>query len=131
MNLEYKHPYHDLASVAEAIEMKSSIKHQETLLEKMKQQYGQAVTLSEHLNNQARNDLEAKSSRSESKNESSNMTLAEFSKSYMEIHGVKLYDPIGLSEKIDVLEKEITDFESEVDFVLSEKNAVTMIEVSD
>lgn len=38
-------------------------------------------------------------------------------------------DPIGLEDQIRALEKEIEDFKSEVDFVLSESNAKTTVEV--
>lgn len=41
----------------------------------------------------------------------------------------KLIDPSNLREEIERLEKDIEDFELEVDFSLSESNTVTMIEV--
>lgn len=37
----------------------------------------------------------------------------------------------GLSDKIKALEKEIEDFKNNVDFVLSESNSITTIEISD
>jgi hypothetical protein len=119
-------------TVAEAIEMKSSIKHYKTLLGTMKAQYGESVKTMELINNQVRHELENKSNRGENKTETGNtMSLSDFSKTYMDMHGVKLYDPIGLSNKVEDIDKLITGFENEVDFVLSEKNAVTKITVSE
>ena len=44
---------------------------------------------------------------------------------------VEMVDASGLSERIKTLENEIEDFESNVDFALSEINSITKIEVSD
>jgi len=40
-----------------------------------------------------------------------------------------LFDPLKVAEKVEAMEKEVGDFEMEVDAVLSEINAVTFIEV--
>ena len=42
----------------------------------------------------------------------------------------ELVDPIKVKDKIDSLEKEISEFESEIDAALSVSNAVTEIEVT-
>ena len=115
-------------TVAEAIETKSSIKHKKNLLAVMKNQYGSACTNVEHINAKVRKDLENKSSRDADK-EKQQMSLEEFSKVYVNMHGVELFDPIKLSQKIEQLESYITQFEQEVDYVMSEKNAVTTIEI--
>lgn len=47
---------------------------------------------------------------------------------YMEANRAVLVDPLGIEKKIQELEKEIVDFKTEVDAVLSESNAVTFIE---
>ena len=114
-------------TVAEAIETKSSIKHYKNLLAKMKQQYAESNKQVEMINNKVRNDLENKTTR-ENKDDKT-MDLVEFSKKYMDMHGVKLYDPLGINVKIEHIENYIRDFENEVDYILSEKNATTMIEV--
>lgn len=124
-------------TVAEAIEMKSSINNYKTLLSTMKRQYGDAVNSIEVENQRARNTLENSLTRTRADQGSnganssggSDINVGEYSKQYMTIHGVELYDPIKLSEKIESLEKFITEFESEVDFVLSEKNATTQISI--
>lgn len=114
-------------SVAEAIETKSSIKHKKTLLAVLKSQYGNAVANVEAVNAKVRKDIEHKSSRDGDK-EKQQMSLEEFSKTYVSLHGVELFDPIKVSQKIEQLEQFITQFEQEVDYVLSEKNATTLID---
>ena len=42
-----------------------------------------------------------------------------------------MIDPCKLSDKIKALEDEIEEFEANVDFALSESNALTQIEVGD
>lgn len=120
-------------SVAEAIETKSSIKHYKNLLMRLKQQYGDINRRIEDINEHARRELENKSNRSgggnssNSDREENKMDLVEFSKRFMDMHGVRLYDPLKIANKIEELEKYITNFEAEVDYVLSEKNSTTFI----
>jgi len=115
-------------SVAEAIELKSSIKNHKNLLMKMKQQYGEAMMKIEQENQRTRTNLENSLNKvSVDSNSNEKLNVADYSKSYMKVHGVEIYDPIKLEEKIASMEKFISDYESEVDFVLSERNATTKI----
>ena len=115
-------------TVAEAIETKSSIKHLENLLNRMKAQFAQETKMVEQLNDKVRRDLEGKTKMGGEKDEGK-IDLVEFSTTYMDMHGVKLYDPIKISTKIEEIESYVTKFKSEVDFVLTEKNSTTFIEV--
>ena len=47
----------------------------------------------------------------------------------MDANEFHLFDPLKVAEKVESMEKEVADFEMEVDAVLSEINAVTFIEV--
>jgi hypothetical protein len=49
--------------------------------------------------------------------------------SFRENNKVELVDPLDLSVKVAALEEELDAFETNVDWVLSESNAVTKIEV--
>jgi len=49
-------------------------------------------------------------------------------KPYLEANEFHLFDPLKVEDKIKALEKEMGDFEADVDAVLSESNAVTFIE---
>ena len=42
-----------------------------------------------------------------------------------------ILDPLKLLKSIETLEQEIMEFESNVDFVLSESNSITSIEIED
>lgn len=116
-------------TVAEAIETKSSIKHKKNLLGVLKAQYGDAIRKVENINAKARQDLEYKTSRDAVDKDKQQMSLEEFSNTYIKMHGAELFDPLKLNQKIEELESYITQFEQEVDYVLSEKNATTFIEV--
>lgn len=50
-------------------------------------------------------------------------------KPYMEANTFHLIDPLQVNNTVEVLEKEVGDFEVEVDAALSEINAVTFIEI--
>ena len=116
-------------TVAEAIETKSSIKHLDNLLLRLKAQYSQANRTIEQMNDRVRRDLENKTKIGNDKDEN-NLDIVDFSKKYIDMHGVKLYDPIKIASKIEHLEEYITQFKSEVDFVLTEKNSTTIIELT-
>ena len=115
-------------TIAEAIETKSSIRHKKNLLAVLKAQYGNSVSTVEAINGRVRKDLENKSSRDGDKDKQQ-MSLEEFSKTYINLHGVELFDPLKVSQKIEQLEQYIIQFEQEVDYILSERNATTIIEV--
>lgn len=55
--------------------------------------------------------------------------IAQLEKDYRELHEKQILDPIGIAEEIKKLEKDINDFETEVDYVLSDSNASTFVEV--
>ncbi len=115
-------------TVAEAIETKSSIRHLENLLNRLKAQSAQAHQTVESLNARVRRDLESKTKLTSDK-EDGTVDIVDFSRKYMEMHGVKIYDPISISTKIVEIEDYVTKFNSEVDFILTEKNSTTFIEV--
>lgn len=115
-------------TVAEAIETKSSIKHKKNLLGVMKNQFGSTNTTVENINARVRKELENKSSRENDK-EKQQMSLEEFSKMYVSLHGVEIFDPLKISQKIEQLEQYIIKFEQEVDYILAEKNAISLIDL--
>ena len=115
-------------TVAEAIELKSSIKNYKTLVGQLKAQYGQNVQQMEYENQRVRANLESTLKRNDEK-EQHQMSVMDYSRSYMKMHGVELCDPLNATKKIDELEKFISDFETSVDVVLSVTNATTTITV--
>ena len=113
-------------TIAEAIETKSSIKHLDNLLSRLKAQYAEATRTVENINEKVRRDIESKTKMTSEK-EDSKFDLNEFSNTYLNLHGTKVYDPINASVKIAELEDYINKFRKEVDFILVEKNSNTLI----
>lgn len=62
---------------------------------------------------------------------SSNNGMLDFIDGYRNKNGYSLVMPSKLDELIDTLDKQVLEFNSEVDAVLSESNATTFIEIDD
>lgn len=114
-------------TVLEAIENKSTIDYKKNLmraiysnLTKVKNEvdYGNANT-QERLDSQVQAAFE-KANKKE---------IESFSETFLKNNGYSLEDPIKAEKVIERFDKEIDEFESEVDFVLSTSNATTTIEV--
>lgn len=116
--------------VIDAIEMKETIKYKQSFLQQLKsQQQNIRYTIqSTNENVQARLDklLEANFGK-ESKTKSDEMEA--IAKPFLERNEAKLEDPLNLDNLIESLSQEILEFTSNVDYVLSESNALTQIEV--
>ncbi len=56
-------------------------------------------------------------------------SLDEFIGLYRKMNCYEIFDPINVKAQIQKLDEEISKFESEIDFVLSESNAKTFIEI--
>lgn len=119
---------------AEAIERKSSICYQKELLTKLKAMYNNANDTVERGNIQARQKAQDSIERFLGKDGKASIESADVDNIFDSIFSKYKYtmiDPINISEQIKNLEKEIEDFENNVDFVLSTSNATTEIEVPD
>lgn len=115
--------------IIEAIERKSSIEYNKFLLSQLKLQLNKSRKIvDDHNMNQERRldalleanfgkDLKARSEEFKS-----------ISDTFWNTNKAELVDELDLPNKIKELEEEIDDFESEVDLVLSESNAMTIIE---
>lgn len=121
-------------TVATAIEEKSFIKHRKLLLECMKKQYANCIKNIENTNSIQKQQLENslhnnKSNSGTTDNVRDKIDLSQYSKNYMDVHGVSLYDEIQILTKIRQHEEYIQNFEAEIDTVLTESNTVTHITV--
>lgn len=117
-------------SVAEAIEYKRSVSYKRSLLETMKNQLTQARSMFEVDQQQVQRRLDVLLSSELGKDVRTNPeTITSLTTSFLETNKVELVDPLNLAEKIKVLEEEIDSFETNVDWVLSESNGKTLIEV--
>lgn len=118
-------------SVAEAIEYKTSLLYKKKLLGKMKE----SVLAADEVYESDKKDVESRLDRlltSElGKDVKTNpATIATLSETFLETNKVLLLDPLCLKQsKCRALEDEIDAFETNVDWVLSEANGKTLINV--
>ena len=119
-------------TVAEAIEIKNhGIELKLAVLKKMQADYKQSVTLisrenGDSLTERANDHVIALFGSSE-KSKSEECEKAQ--KTFIEQNSYDLVDPLNILKKIEELEKEIDQFTSEVDSILSTSNALTSIDV--
>lgn len=120
-------------TVAEAIEMKNSgMEYKKILVNMLNKQYTQAIQTTEKENGET---LQQKAESYViglygSKEGKTNIEEIEKTrKEFVTNNTFELIDPLKICEKIDVLEKEISEFESEIDAALSVSNAITELTI--
>lgn len=118
-------------TVAQAIERKSSIAHEQKLLAALNQQLRVATEQVEKTNIQVAARLDqliqtaVGKDRKVDEGEISAITVP-----FREANQAKLVDPNGVAKFAEALQKSIQDFTMEVDYALSEANATTLIEIA-
>ena len=117
-------------TVAEAIEYKTSIFYKKSLLDAMREQLltaqGRFKTQQESVDDRLEKLLHSELGKDV---KTSPETITALTNSFRENNKVEIVDPLGLSERTKELEEEIEEFETNVDWVLSETNGKTLIEV--
>lgn len=119
-------------TVAGAIEAKSLIHYKKQLLDTLVSQLKKATAAVSLANEKV--DEKVYSLIKDAKNEDStpvDLGKDSFITQYRNNHEFDLVNPIKIHEKINQLKEEIENFENEVDFALSESNAITKITISD
>lgn len=117
-------------TVAEAIERKASIQHERTLLAVLKQQLAQATAQVERNNTQMQARLDQLIATAVGKDRKVEAAeLAAITDPFTKQNITELVDPVGLQNEIEALESHINEFDLNVDFALSEVNAITKITV--
>lgn len=118
-------------TVADAINFKTVIKFKKALTEKLKLMYRQYLGQMNKNNETVEQNVQAllKAALGKDSVEASASDVEAIRKPYMEANEFMLFDPLKIEAKVEVSEKEVSDFEMEVDAVLSETNAVTFIEI--
>lgn len=118
-------------TVAEAIELKSTVSTKSTLVDRMRQQMNQAEALVQSLNAkldaQIEQNLTTIYGSEKSKIDSTTYDLV--AKPQRNLKEAALLDPMKIANKIKALEDEISLIKTELDYALSEVNAKTEIEV--
>lgn len=117
-------------TVAEAIEYKSSIRFKRNLLDGMKSSLQQRRNEYETMKAQVDGRLERLLQSELGKDVKTNPeTITALTNSFRENNKVELVDPLDLATRVANLEEELDAFETNVDWVLSESNGKTVIEV--
>lgn len=119
----------DYYTIAEAIDRKNSIQIEKTLLDKMKSNLNLQIKNMNTANDKMEADInrmvETKMGADKSKAED----VADLKRIFRESDTTTLVDPLDLKVKIEDLEKSIENFELNIDFTLSEANAINYIEI--
>ena len=117
-------------TVAEAIEHKHSIENQRRLLEAMKdllkEKRSQYDSLKEQMDSRLERLLQSELGKDVKTNPE---TLTALTNTFRANNRVELVDPLDVARKIAELGEEVSSFETNVDWVLSESNGKTMITV--
>ena len=120
-------------TIQEALVLKNSIALKKSRLLKMKQRFlSEKNTFDKTLEE---NKARVEKTVSDTTSSSTTKVDPEFEKNVVKqldaLYGVEFEDPIGLEVAIKQLESEIEEFESNVDYALSESNSQTFIEIPD
>lgn len=118
-------------TVAQAIEKKTSISYEKSFLSNMRSKLVRVRQNVDQLNQAAQDRLDRLLETTFSKDSSKVKSdeLESVAKPFMIRNEATLVDPIGVEKVIQDLEERITNFEAEVDIILSESNARTVINI--
>lgn len=123
-------------TVAEVIDRKTSIVYDSNLLVNLRRQYNEVLNKLEKETQKFKDGLNAhiettlgKMDASKIAKEADNIKI--LTDAYTRQHEPKLVNPTDLKKVIDELEKSIEEFNSECDFLLSESNTMTTIDIED
>jgi len=113
------------STVSEAISRKTSIMYDKELLSTLRVQLNREKISIESENNRVQMKYEAFISEGKQTTNNDKSMISD----YVKNNQMKLVDPLKLQDFIIELANKIDEFESTVDFVLSESNSVTFIEI--
>lgn len=117
-------------TVAEAITTKECFEHSKALLATIR---NQRMTVNNTVESHRRSTQEKLDSLLETNfkkdRKTSDDEIKTISEAYLKSNEIKVIDPLKLDTRINELEQHIDDFLGNVDFALSESNAITTIEV--
>jgi hypothetical protein len=118
-------------TVLEAIEMKNLVDLKEQRLLLLKQQLKSARNSFEEAEKKNRERVEKNVADQTAAGTKDANLEAEVKESIDRLYPLALIDPIKVEDEIKKEEKFLEDFKGEVDFVLSESNSLTYIEITD
>lgn len=117
-------------SIAEAVERKRSMETEKECLRLMQQQYKDVMERYEAHQRAQQDRLDRLVMQELGKdNKTSIEIVTQLTATFMESNKAEVVDPLKLEEKIREIQKDLEDFETNVDWALSESNGRTTIEV--
>lgn len=117
-------------TIVEALDYKNAIKFKQGLVKRLSHDLSMATESMEKQNQQVEININTIITTLVGKDRKvSQEEVDAIATPYREKHTVSLVDPVGARNKIKKLEEEITTFLNEVDFCLSEVNAITQVEI--
>lgn len=120
-----------IMTIADAINLKASIAFKKAFIDRMKAVYNSALATKNKNNDTVNANVQVLLEKVFSKDTSkvAATDMANVRDPYLKANEFHMYDPIDCKAKIEALELEVSEFESEVDSCLSEINAITTIEI--
>ena len=118
-------------TVTEAIEYKKIIDYKESLLNSFQTQYRNVLATVKKENDDVEYQLNSQLEALNSSDSNKSKDLSGFTEMYREQHCWEVIDGINIEDKIKELQTEIEDFKTNIDYILSESNAITQIEIED
>jgi hypothetical protein len=117
-------------TVAEAVERKRSIEMEKDMLGVLRSQFKHATSEMESHQKVQQERLDRLLLQELGKDSKTNVDVVDaLTETFLKNNKAELIDPVGLQEVINTMEKSIQDFETNVDWVLSESNGRTQIRV--
>lgn len=117
-------------TVAEAIEHKSSIQYKKLLLDSCKKHLNAVKRQQKEAEAEVQSRLDRLLQSELGKDVRTNPeTIQSITASFRDNNRVEFVDPLGLADRVKELEEQVEEFETNVDWVLSESNGRTMITI--
>ena len=117
-------------TVSQAIEFKNTIEYNRNVVAKMRQQRQTVIIESENHRNRVQNKIDENIKIICGKDTKADATTIQtITDGITKGDPIEIFDPLGIDALISHMETEIEDFSANVDFVLSESNALTQITV--
>lgn len=115
-------------TVAEAIAFKECMQHKKSLLDRMRNQRVDTNRVVQGHTDLVRSKLDRLLEMNfKSDGKSSETDIKAISEAYLKNNAIEVVDPLKVDDKITTLDEQIDDFMKEVDFALSESNAITRL----
>jgi predicted metalloprotease with PDZ domain len=116
-------------TVTEAIAMKDVVEQKRKLFDTLRRQKVETVNTVESHNNMIQNKLDNLLQINFKERKTSEDDIKSNKEAYLKSNEIKVIDPIKIDNRISEMERDLEEFSTNIDFCLSESNAITTITV--